>query len=147
MFALDDDTLTRCEFLDCASGASAFGAELRARGGHVLSADPLYTAGLDAVRQRALHNLKHSEQWLDAHSVVIDWDHLISPATYRQAGLRALDLFSEDFAAYPDRSPQTTPPGGSGHFSSLPWLGRSAAAGGPCASSQSTHPSSAPITT
>ena len=36
MFALGDDMLAQCAFLDCASGASTFGAELRARGGQVL---------------------------------------------------------------------------------------------------------------
>src|SRR5690348_1556746 len=76
MFALDDSTVTQYEFLDCAAGASAFGAELRARGGQVRSADPLYGAGLDAIRPRALHNLDHCEQWLGTHSDAIDWDHL-----------------------------------------------------------------------
>jgi hypothetical protein len=103
MFALDDDRLAHGEFLDCASGASSFGAELRARGGHVLSGDPLYSAGPDAVRRRALHNLDHCEQWLNTHADVIDWDHLGSPAAYRQAGLRALTLFSADFADHPDQ--------------------------------------------
>lgn len=88
MFALDDDTLAQCDFLDCASGASAFGAELRAHGGHVVSADPLCCAGLDAVRQRALHNLTRCEQWLGTHKGVINWDHVGSAAAYRQAGLR-----------------------------------------------------------
>lgn len=95
--------LAQCDFLDCASGASAFGAELRARGGQVLSADPLYGAGLDAVRERALHNLNNCERWLGTHTDVIDWDHLGSPAAYRRNGLRSLALFSADFAAHPDR--------------------------------------------
>lgn len=103
MFALDDDILANCDFLDCASGASAFGCELRARGGQALSADPLYGAGLDAVRQRALHNLNNCERWLDTHTDIIDWDHLGSPAAYRRNGLRSLALFSADFAARPDR--------------------------------------------
>jgi hypothetical protein len=103
MFALDDDTLAQCEFLDCASGASSFGAQLRSRNGQVLSVDPLYGAGLDAVRQRALHNLNNCEQWLSAHTDVIDWDHLGSPAAYRRKGLRSLTLFTADFAAHPDR--------------------------------------------
>jgi hypothetical protein len=103
MFALDDDTLAQCEFLDCASGASAFGAELRARGGRVLSADPLYGADLGAVRQRALHNLNNCEQWLGTHTDVINWDHLGSPAAYRRNGLRSLASFSADFAVHPDR--------------------------------------------
>lgn len=103
MFALDDDTLAQCEFLDCASGGPAFGAEVRARDGQVLSADPLYGAGLDAVRQRALRNLNRYEQWLSTHTDVVDWDHLGSPAAYRQNGLRSLTLFSADFAAHPDK--------------------------------------------
>lgn len=103
MFALDEDTLARCEFLDCASGASSFGAEVRARGGQVLSADPLYGAGLDAVRQRALHNLHNCERWLSTHADVIDWDHLGSSAAYRRNGLRSLAQFTADFAADPDR--------------------------------------------
>ncbi|MGH3559010.1 MAG: hypothetical protein ACRDTK_16220 [Mycobacterium sp.] len=32
MFALDNDRLAQCSVLDCASGTSAFAAELRARG-------------------------------------------------------------------------------------------------------------------
>lgn len=103
MFALDEDTLAQGEFLDCASGASSFGAELRARGGQVLSVDPLYGAGLDAVRQRALHNLNNCEQWLSAHADVIDWNHLGSPAAYRRNGLRSLAQFTADFAADRDR--------------------------------------------
>jgi hypothetical protein len=103
MFALDDDALAQCDFLDCASGASAFGAQLRARGGHVVSADPLYGVGLGAVRQRALHNLDHCEQWLSTHTDVIDWNRLGSPAAYRRNGLRSLALFSADFAVHPDR--------------------------------------------
>jgi hypothetical protein len=103
MFALDDDTLVQCDFLDCASGASSFGAEVRARGGQVLSADPLYGAGLDAVRERALHNLNNCERWLSTHADVIDWDHLGSPAAYRRNGLRSLAQFTADFATHPDR--------------------------------------------
>lgn len=103
MFALSDDTLASSEFLDCASGASAFGAELRARGGRVLSADPLYGAGLDTVREPALRNLDHCEQWLDAHTDVINWGHLGSPTAYRQKGTRSLALFSADFSAHPDK--------------------------------------------
>jgi hypothetical protein len=103
MFAFDNDTLAQCEFLDCASGASAFGAELRARGGRVLSVDPLYGAGLAAVRERALHNLNNCEQWLNTHTAVIDWDHLGSPCAYRRNGLRSLAAFTADFAAHPDR--------------------------------------------
>lgn len=99
MFALDDDTLTKYFFLDCASGASPFGAQLRASGGQVLSADPLYGAGLDAVRERALHNLHNCEQWLSIHADIIDWDNLSSPATYRRNGLRSLASFSADFLA------------------------------------------------
>ena len=106
MFALDDDTLAKCTFLDCASGASAFGAELRARGGQVLSADPLYDAGLDAVCERALHNLNNCEQWLGTHADIIDWDHLGSPAAYRRNGLRSLASFSADFVAHPDTIPR-----------------------------------------
>ena len=103
MFALDEDTLAQCKFLDCASGASSFGAQLRARGGQVLSADPLYGASLDAVRQRALRNLNNCEQWLNAHADVIDWAHLGSPAAYRRNGLRSLAQFTADFATHPDR--------------------------------------------
>ncbi|MBI3217808.1 MAG: hypothetical protein HYZ38_28725 [Mycobacterium sp.] len=103
MFALDAETLTQRSFLDCASGASSFGAEVRARGGHVLSVDPLYGAGVDAVRQRSLHNLTNCEQWLGTHTDLIDWDNIGSPAAYRQAGLRSLALFAEDFVAQPDK--------------------------------------------
>ena len=103
MLDLDDAALAQCHFLDCASGASAFGVEVRGRGGQVLSVDPLYGAGLPAVHERALHNLNHCEQWLGTHTDIIDWDYLDSPAAYRRSGLRSLASFTADFTARPDR--------------------------------------------
>lgn len=101
MFDLDDDAFTNCSFVDCASGASAFGAELRARGGQAWSVDPLYATGLQGVRQRALYNLANCEQWLLANADVINWQHVRSPGAYRHAGLNSLEAFGVDFVAHP----------------------------------------------
>lgn len=71
--------------------------------GRVLSVDPLYGAGLDALRERVQHNLNNCEQWLGTYADVIDWEYLGSPAHYRRSGLRSLASFSADFPAHPDQ--------------------------------------------
>lgn len=101
MFALDEND-TGVSFADCAAGASAFAAQVRARGGWAVSVDPLYRDGLSVVRARARHNLDHCEKWLRAHANVIDWDYLGSIEAYRRTGLHNLDVFSTDYAAHPE---------------------------------------------
>ena len=51
MFALTGDDLRR-SVLDCAAGPSSFQAELRRRGGSVVSVDPVYTLTADEIRSR-----------------------------------------------------------------------------------------------
>lgn len=51
MFALKSADLG-CRILDCGGGPAAFNAELTARGGRVISADPLYGFSTDAIRER-----------------------------------------------------------------------------------------------
>src|SRR5690606_8688826 len=45
MFLRTDEELRSGRMLDCPAGASPFGAQVRARGGTVVSVDPAYRAG------------------------------------------------------------------------------------------------------
>jgi hypothetical protein len=53
MFNLTDDDLRGGPILDCPAGAGTFAVEARARGGVVVSADPLYAAPLAEVGARS----------------------------------------------------------------------------------------------
>jgi hypothetical protein len=51
MFCLTDDDLKK-EILRCSDGPASFNAELTARGGHVISADPVYRFGKTEIENR-----------------------------------------------------------------------------------------------
>jgi hypothetical protein len=101
MFDLDDAELHQSSFLDCASGASTFGAQMRLRGGTVLSVDPVHNEGAEAIRRRVETNLAGARSWLVQQDDAINWDYLGSPDAYVGASTAGLDLFTYDFAAHP----------------------------------------------
>jgi len=61
-------TERQCDFLDCASGASAFGAALRARNGQVLSARPALRCRPGRRPPTRPAQSDHCEQWLSRPS-------------------------------------------------------------------------------
>ena len=52
MFALTDDDCFRRKVLGCADGPASFNAEANRLGGYVISCDPLYAFGAEAIQQR-----------------------------------------------------------------------------------------------
>jgi hypothetical protein len=99
MFDLDDAVLRQNSFLDCASGASTFGAQVRLRGGTVISVDPAYGGDAEEIRERVAANLAGAGSWLEQQSAALDWDYLGSAQAYIRSSALALDLFTSDFVA------------------------------------------------
>lgn len=102
MFGLDDSSLTADSILDCAAGASPFGAQVRARGGWVTSVDPIYNQTAGEIMTQVVENLTHARDWLAAHTASIDWEYLGSPDAYIRASQVAADLFAVDYTAGPE---------------------------------------------
>lgn len=101
MFDLRLEDLTSQTFLDCASGASSFSAQVRARGGSVLAVDPAYDSGLAAIEHRVRKNLSGAPAWFAGNSEAINWSYLGSPDSYARATDAIFDLFSADFRSSP----------------------------------------------
>jgi len=97
MFLLTDDELLGGPILDCPSGASPFGAQVRARGGTVVSVDPAYRAGADELAARIGADRAMLRPWLHANLDNVDWAYLGSPdALFRHWEL-ATDFFLADY--------------------------------------------------
>jgi hypothetical protein len=101
MFDLDDAVLGQNSFLDCASGASTFGAQVRLRGGTVISLDPAYSQDAEIIRGRVETYLAGARSWLMQQDDAINWDYLGSPDAYVCSSTVGLDLFTYDFTAHP----------------------------------------------
>lgn len=102
MFCLDENSLRENSFLDCASGASTFGAQLRLRGGSVISAAPTYRDGALAIRNRVEHNLAGAPAWLKQNSRSTNCDYLGSIDAYIRCSELGLDLFTHDLRSHPE---------------------------------------------
>jgi hypothetical protein len=96
MFDLDDTELRQSSFLDYASGASTFDVQMRLRGGMVLSVDPAYSEGAEAICGRVETNLDGARSWLVQQDDAINWDYLGSPDAYVGASTVGLDPFTYD---------------------------------------------------
>jgi hypothetical protein len=101
-FLLTDDELVGGRLLDCPAGASPFGAQVRARGGEVVSVDPTYSRSVDEIRRMVEHNLEATPAWISTKGDAIDWSDLGSMNALLRAFEPAGDLFLTDFAAHPE---------------------------------------------
>lgn len=103
MFLLTDEELRSGPILDCPAGASPFGAQVRARGGTVVSVDPAYGADREELIARIRHDLRRITAWQEAHPENFDWSYLGSPGAMSRAWEVAVDLFAADYAPDGDR--------------------------------------------
>lgn len=96
MFLLSDDEIRAGPILDCPAGASPFGAQVRARGGEVVSVDPVYeqAAGLVA---RAFADVDRIVEWQRANPDGFDWSYLGSPEAMGGSWTAAVEEFAADF--------------------------------------------------
>lgn len=97
MFLLTDSDLRAGPILDCAAGASPFGAQARLRGGNVVSVDPLYKAPRDELVARARRDTERIAGWVAANPGAFDWDYLGAPGPALRAWDLAIDLFALEY--------------------------------------------------
>lgn len=97
MFLLTDVELLAGPILDCPAGASPFAAQVRARGGHAVSVDPLYGPRA-ALEERIAADLAHVHEWLAAGPVGLDWSYLGSADAMLRAFEVSADYFLADYA-------------------------------------------------
>ena len=96
MFALEERE-TASRILGCADGPASFNAELTAVGGRVISVDPLYRFGIDAIRRRVVETSKTilAETQRNRHEFV--WSYFEDIAALERTRLGAMGRFLEDF--------------------------------------------------
>lgn len=97
MFLLTDSELKAGPILDCAAGASPFGAQTRLRRGSVVSVDPLYEAPRDELVDLARRHTELVAQWVAANPDAFDWDYLGAAGPALRAWDLAIDLFALDY--------------------------------------------------
>jgi hypothetical protein len=98
MFLLDDGELLGGPILDCPGGASPFGAQVRARGGIVVSVDPEYHRPVEVLVARVRADLQRTAAWMAAHPTNFDWSYLDSARAVNRAFELAAELFAADYA-------------------------------------------------
>jgi hypothetical protein len=119
MFVLSDADLTSGPILDCPGGASPFGAQVRARGGTVVSVDPAYEAPLAELMRHVRHDIERTHAWAATQDETVNWSYVGSADSMRRAFEVAADLFATDYAPDGERYvPAQLPrlPFADGHF-------------------------------
>jgi hypothetical protein len=101
MFVLSEADLTAGPILDCPGGASSFGAQVRARGGDVVSVDPMYHASAAEILRRSAESRRRIHHYQSDHPDQFHWPYLGSPAANLRCAEVSADLFGIDFAANP----------------------------------------------
>jgi hypothetical protein len=96
MFALSDADLQR-SIVDCASGPSSFNAELTARGGRVLSCDPVYQFSRDQIQQRIDETYPIIIETLHRTREKFVWSEVKTPEELGQKRRAAMAQFLADF--------------------------------------------------
>ncbi|WP_109505230.1 hypothetical protein [Nocardioides speluncae] len=97
MFLLTDDDLTAGPILDCPGGTSPFGAQVRRRGGTVVSVDPSYDVPRAELAERSAADLKTLMAWAAANPDNFDWSYLGGPGVVDRYWQTAAELFFTDF--------------------------------------------------
>jgi len=111
MFALTEHDLGR-RILDCAAGPSSFQAELRRRGGSVVSADPIYAFSPEQIRARVESVRDSMMRQVGEQLDQFRWDFIRSPEHLEQLRMGAMEQFLQDYRADAARAryvPQSLP--------------------------------------
>lgn len=96
MFALSDLDLQR-SILDCASGPSSFNVELTARGGRVISCDPVYQFSRDQIQQRIDQTYPVIVETLHQTRDHFVWTTVKTPEELGEKRRAAMTKFLDDF--------------------------------------------------
>lgn len=98
MFALSEDDL-RGRMLGCGDGPASFNCELTARGGTVVSVDPLYAFAAAAIAQRVHETYDTIVGQVRQNAQRYAWEYFADPDALGRARLAAMERFLADYAA------------------------------------------------
>ena len=98
MFALSEADL-RVRIIGCGDGPASFNAELSARGGRVVSVDPLYTFTAAQIQSRITTTYTTVIEQTRANQAKFVWTHIASPDVLGQVRLAAMQAFLADYNA------------------------------------------------
>lgn len=98
MFDLHPGELQR-RVLGCADGPASFNAEVTARGGTVLSADPLFAASASAIAGRIEETFETVLAGLRANRGAYVWPAGLTPESLAARRLRTMQTFLSDYEA------------------------------------------------
>lgn len=96
MFALSEADLGK-RILGCGDGPAAFNAVLSARGGRVVSADPIYAFPAEAIRSRIAETCQTILRKIHDHLDEYIWESIRSPEDLGRVRMTAMDAFLNDF--------------------------------------------------
>ena len=98
MFALTDADMER-RILGCADGPASFNAELTARGGKIISVDPLYRFSRDQIAARIAETRKVVLQQLHQNRDNFIWRQVVSVDQLAELRKTAMEIFLSDIVA------------------------------------------------
>lgn len=98
MFALRPTELASLRILGCADGPASFNATLTARGGRVVSADPLYSFSAAEIRSRIEAARERIVANTERNVAAYRWDEIPSIDAMVARRMQAMEAFLDDFA-------------------------------------------------
>jgi hypothetical protein len=98
MFGLTDAEL-KLDILGCGDGPAGFNAELTRRGGHVVSADPLYVFNAAQIKNRILETYDTIMEQMHRNQANYIWDTISSVEDLGRARMSAMETFLSDYEA------------------------------------------------
>ena len=98
MFALREEDLEQ-RILGCGDGPASFNAELTARGGKVLSVDPIYQFSAEDIQQRIRRVYPGMLSQFARQADQYIWRHFHDPGHLGSVRMSAMNQFLEDYPA------------------------------------------------
>jgi hypothetical protein len=102
MFDLDAAALAGRRILDCPGGCASFGAEARALGALVTSADPAYAMAPEVLAERARADVARSNQYVRDNVERYTWPYFESPEAHIRHRTEGCERFVADRATHPE---------------------------------------------
>lgn len=96
LFNLTESDLKR-RILGCGDGPAAFNRELTHRGGRIVSVDPIYDFGAEAIRGRIAATFDEVLEKVRQNQDEFVWQQITSPEQLGTVRMVAMDVFLADF--------------------------------------------------
>jgi hypothetical protein len=98
-FDLDLSSLKGWTILDCPSGPSSFVAEANSMGIHAVACDPLFSAPIEELVNRAESDIEYVMARLSKVTHLYEWEHYTSVEAVRENRTRGLLGFEKDYTS------------------------------------------------